>query len=89
MTMIVARFLMRAEAQSVTSHGNILLNPFMEEFNDVDQALSYLTFSTGATGDIEGSRNASYGYDIRGEMVGTKEHYLLDHLSIMMSIFYK
>ncbi|GED17169.1 inositol 2-dehydrogenase [Aneurinibacillus migulanus] len=68
----IARFLMGAEIESVSSQGSILLNTFMEEYKDVDQALTYITFDSGAAGDIESSRNASYGYDIRGEVVGTE-----------------
>lgn len=68
----IARFLMESEVTSVSSHGNILVNTFMEEFHDVDQALTYLTFASGAAADIEASRNAFYGYDIRGEVIGTE-----------------
>jgi scyllo-inositol 2-dehydrogenase (NAD+) len=63
---------MQSEVTSVSSHGNILVNTFMEEFHDVDQALTYLTFASGAAADIEASRNAFYGYDIRGEVIGTE-----------------
>lgn len=68
----IARFLMNSEVKSVMAHGCILKNLFMEEFNDVDQSITYLTFESGAAGDIEGSRNAYYGYDIRGEVIGTE-----------------
>lgn len=68
----IARFLMESEVTSVSSHGKILVNTFMEEFHDVDQALTYLTFASGAAADIEASRNAFYGYDIRGEVIGTE-----------------
>jgi scyllo-inositol 2-dehydrogenase (NAD+) len=68
----IARFLMGSEVTSVSSHGNILVNTFMEEYHDVDQALTYLTFASGAAADIEASRNAFYGYDIRGEVIGTE-----------------
>ncbi|MFJ9500687.1 inositol 2-dehydrogenase [Brevibacillus centrosporus] len=68
----IARFLLDAEVESVSAHGRILLHDFMQEFSDVDQAITYLTFDSGAAGDIEASRNASYGYDIRGEVVGTE-----------------
>jgi scyllo-inositol 2-dehydrogenase (NAD+) len=68
----MARFLMGSEVTSVSSHGSILVNSFMEEFKDVDQALTYLTFTSGAAADIEASRNAFYGYDIRGEVIGTE-----------------
>lgn len=68
----IARFLLHADVESVSAHGRILIHDFMQEFHDVDQAITYLTFDSGAAGDIEASRNASYGYDIRGEVVGTE-----------------
>ncbi|WCK56419.1 Gfo/Idh/MocA family oxidoreductase [Aneurinibacillus sp. Ricciae_BoGa-3] len=68
----IARYLMGAEITSVSAHGRILRNPFMKEFNDVDQALTYVEFDSGAAGDIEASRNALYGHDIRTEIVGTE-----------------
>lgn len=70
----IARYLMNQEVQSITSRGNILLesNKFMEKYNDVDQGISYITFDSGATGDIETMRIAPYAYDIRGEVVGTE-----------------
>lgn len=70
----IARFLMNQEVTSVHSTGSILLdsNRFMEKYNDVDQGLTYLTFDSGASGDIETMRVAPYAYDIRGEVVGTE-----------------
>lgn len=68
----IARFLMDSEVNSVVANGSVLVNPFMKDYNDVDQSISYLTFESGAAGDIEGSRNAHYGYDIRGEVIGTE-----------------
>ncbi|WP_027417620.1 inositol 2-dehydrogenase [Aneurinibacillus terranovensis] len=68
----VARFLLGAEVTTVSAHGNVLVNSFMEEFHDVDQSLTYITFDSGAAADVEASRNAFYGYDIRGEIMGTE-----------------
>ncbi|MDT8860134.1 inositol 2-dehydrogenase [Alkalihalobacillus sp. MEB130] len=68
----MARFLLNSEVTKVSAHGNVLIHDFMHEFNDVDQAGTYLTFSNGASADIESSRNAFYGYDIRGEIIGTE-----------------
>ncbi|MEB3104015.1 inositol 2-dehydrogenase [Ferviditalea candida] len=67
-----ARFLLGAEVTSVAAHGSILVNEFMKQIGDVDQALTYLNFESGAAGDIESSRNALYGYDIRAEIIGTE-----------------
>ncbi|WP_342045766.1 Gfo/Idh/MocA family oxidoreductase [Bacillus sp. OTU530] len=68
----IARYLIGSEVNSVRAMGGILMNPYLAEFNDLDQAMTYLTFESGAAGDIESSRNAGYGYDIRGEVIGTE-----------------
>ncbi|MCR8634164.1 inositol 2-dehydrogenase [Paenibacillus radicis (ex Xue et al. 2023)] len=68
----LARFLMNSEVDSVTAHGAVLVHSFMEELHDSDQSLTYLRFASGAAGDVEASRNALYGYDIRSEVVGTE-----------------
>ncbi|OYD07404.1 Gfo/Idh/MocA family oxidoreductase [Paludifilum halophilum] len=67
-----ARFLLGAEVTSVAALGNVVEKQYVKEFHDVDQALTYLTFDSGAASDIEASRNAAYGYDIRGEVIGTE-----------------
>ncbi|MEI3612903.1 Gfo/Idh/MocA family oxidoreductase [Pseudogracilibacillus sp. SO30301A] len=69
----IARFLMNDDVHSIHSSGNILLesNQFMENYHDVDQGMSIIRFKSGAVGDIETMRVAPYGYDIRGEVVGT------------------
>lgn len=46
----MARYLLGAEITSVSGHGRILKNPFMEQYGDVDQALTYLEFDSGAAG---------------------------------------
>lgn len=68
----MARYLIASEVTSIQTHGEVLVHPFMKKYGDVDQSLSYLRFESGATADIEGSRNSSYGYDIRGEVIGTE-----------------
>jgi scyllo-inositol 2-dehydrogenase (NAD+) len=68
----IARYLMGAEITSVSGHGRILINHFMEEFKDVDQGISYIEFDSGAAGDVEASRNSPYGHDIRTEIIGTE-----------------
>jgi len=67
----IARFLMGSEIVRVQSMGKVVANAWLAEHGDVDQAMTYLEFASGATGDVEGNRNAGYGYDIRGEVVGT------------------
>ncbi|CAG7655760.1 Gfo/Idh/MocA family oxidoreductase [Paenibacillus allorhizosphaerae] len=68
----MARFLMNSEVSSVTAHGQVLVHDFMKPLGDIDQSLTYMTFNSGAAGDAEVGRNAFYGYDIRGEVIGTE-----------------
>ncbi|WP_100331167.1 Gfo/Idh/MocA family oxidoreductase [Bacillus xiapuensis] len=68
----IARFLMEDEVQSVQSFGKVLVHPFMEKYRDVDQSITYLNFRRGAAANVEGGRNSTFGYDIRGEVVGTE-----------------
>ncbi len=70
----IARFLMGQDITSISSSGSIInpSNLFMKKYDDVDQALTFCTFESGAAGDIETSRVAPYAYDIRGEVVGTE-----------------
>ncbi|WP_400163305.1 Gfo/Idh/MocA family oxidoreductase [Brevibacillus sp. TJ4] len=68
----IARYLMGAEISAVAAHGKVLRHPFMTELRDVDQAITYVEFDSGAAGDIEASRNSPYGHDIRTEIIGTE-----------------
>lgn len=68
----IGRFLMGADIVSVRATGNVLMNPFLKDYGDVDQAMTTLKFSNGGAGDVETMRIAPYGYDIRGEVVGTE-----------------
>lgn len=63
---------MGAEVTSVLATGSVVLNSFMEEYHDVDQAITHLRFDSGAVGDIESSRNSPYGFDIGCEVIGTE-----------------
>lgn len=67
-----ARFFLNAEVKDVTAHGSVVQHEYVKEYNDVDQALTYLTFDSGAAADIEASRNAHYGYDVRAEIIGSE-----------------
>jgi|SRR5699024_8673960 len=68
----ISRYLIGSEVKSVKSSGGILLHPFMEKYNDVDQSMSLVEFENGVAADIEVSRNSPYGIDVRGEIIGTE-----------------
>ena len=76
----IARYLMNSEVTSVSAHGSVLKYPFVKKYDDVDQALTYIEFASGASGDVEASRNAYYGYDIRAEIIGTEGSIFIGNL---------
>lgn len=68
----LARWLMGSEVERVTAEGALLVCKDLETVGDIDNALINLRFANGELGNIEVSRNASYGYDIRTEVLGSE-----------------
>jgi scyllo-inositol 2-dehydrogenase (NAD+) len=68
----LARWLMGSEVERVTSEGAALVCKGLESVGDIDNAVINLRFVSGALGNIEVSRNAFYGYDIRTEVLGSE-----------------
>jgi predicted dehydrogenase len=52
--------------------GSALACPQLKAVGDIDSAIVDLVFQSGGLGVVELSRNAAFGYDIRGEIWGTK-----------------
>lgn len=70
--MDLARWLMGAEVDRVTAEATLLVCDDLRAVGDVDNAVINLRFDNGAIGNVEVSRNAFYGYDIRTEVLGSK-----------------
>jgi scyllo-inositol 2-dehydrogenase (NAD+) len=68
----LARWLMGSEVERVSAEGTILVCKDLAEVGDIDNAVVNLRFSSGALGNVEVSRNAFYGYDIRTEILGSE-----------------
>lgn len=68
----VVRWLTGDEIQRVYAETAALVYPELTTVGDVDNAQITLRLNSGALGNIEVSRTAKYGYDIRGEVVGTE-----------------
>lgn len=66
------RWLMGSEVQRVYSEGGCLVFPELADVGDIDNAVVNLKFANGAIGNVDVSRNAMYGYDIRSEVVGSE-----------------
>jgi predicted dehydrogenase len=67
----VARMYM-GEVRRVHAIGGVLAYPEMKSVGDIDNAVVDLVFHSGTMGVVQLSRNAAFGYDIRGEIWGTK-----------------
>jgi scyllo-inositol 2-dehydrogenase (NAD+) len=68
----LARWLMDSEVERVSSEGTCMAFPELKEVGDIDNVVVNLRFQNGAVGNIDMSRNAVYGYDIRTEILGTE-----------------
>jgi inositol 2-dehydrogenase len=68
----LARWLMVSEVQRVYTEGTCLAFPELKEVGDIDNTVINLRFANDAVGNIDMSRNAVYGYDIRTEVLGTE-----------------
>jgi scyllo-inositol 2-dehydrogenase (NAD+) len=68
----LARWLMGDEVVRVHSEGECLVFPELKDAGDIDNAVINLKFGNGAVGNVDVSRNAIYGYDIRTEVIGSE-----------------
>jgi len=60
------------EVRRVHAIGGTLAYPEMKTVGDIDNAIVDLVFQNGTLCVVQLSRNAAWGYDIRGEIWGTK-----------------
>ncbi len=68
----MARYLTGSEVMKVHAAGAVLIDPAIGREGDIDTAVTTLWFENGALGVIDNSRKASYGYDQRAEVFGSK-----------------
>ncbi|MCV6574729.1 MAG: inositol 2-dehydrogenase [Cohaesibacter sp.] len=68
----MARFLLGEEVVEVSATGSVLTDPAIGEAGDVDTATATLRTLSGKIAVITNSRRASYGYDQRVEVHGSK-----------------
>ncbi len=76
----LARWLMGSEVVRVHTEGGCLVYPELKEVGDIDNAMINLRFENEAIGNIDVSRNAVYGYDIRTEVLGSEGGLLIGDL---------
>lgn len=68
----LARFMLNEEIISVSATGSVLVDPAIGTAGDVDTATATLKTKSGKIAVITNSRRASYGYDQRVEVHGSK-----------------
>lgn len=68
----MARFLLNEEPISIYAIGSALVDPQIGDAGDVDTAAVILTTASGKICQISNSRRATYGYDQRLEVHGSK-----------------
>ncbi|WP_029076263.1 inositol 2-dehydrogenase [Kaistia adipata] len=68
----MARFLLGEEPVSVFASASVLVDPEIGKLGDFDSASIVLTTKSGRIAQISNSRRASYGYDQRMEVHGSK-----------------
>lgn len=68
----MARYISNSEVEEVSAQAAVLVDPAIGEIGDIDTAIVTLKFKNGALGVIDNSRKATYGYDQRTEVFGSK-----------------
>jgi inositol 2-dehydrogenase len=76
----LARWLMGQEVRQVQAIGGALVYRRLAEEGGVDNGLVNIVFADGALGNVELSRNAAYGYDVRTEVLGSEGGLLIGGL---------
>jgi inositol 2-dehydrogenase len=76
----LARWLMGSEVVRVQTEGDCLVYPELRDVGDIDNAVINLRFADNAIGNIDLSRNANFGYDIRTEVLGSEGSLLIGNL---------
>ncbi|CAM9214520.1 unnamed protein product [Ascophyllum nodosum] len=68
----IARFLTGSEVTEVYCKGSCKVDPEIGEAGDIDTSLAVLTFENGVVATVDNCRKATYGYDQRVEVFGSK-----------------
>lgn len=68
----MVRYLSGSEVMEVYAVGGVLVDPAIGEAGDIDTAIITMKLKNGAMAVIDNCRRASYGYDQRAEVFGSK-----------------
>jgi scyllo-inositol 2-dehydrogenase (NAD+) len=83
----LGRWMMGSEVERVSAEGTLLVCEEIKKVGDIDNAVINLRFASGALGNVEVSRNAFYGYDIRTEILGSEGALMIgthQHTSVVL-----
>ena len=69
----LAAWLMESPVRRVHAEGTLLVCEELREVGDVDNAVVNMRLENGTLGQVEVSRNALYGYDVRTEVLGSED----------------
>jgi scyllo-inositol 2-dehydrogenase (NAD+) len=76
----LARWLMHDDVVEVQTYATVAIRPEVAQYGDVVASVVNLKYQRGAIGNIESFVQATYGYDIRTEIVGSKGSILVGSL---------
>ncbi len=76
----MARYLIDDEVEEIYAAGGVMVDAAIGEAGDIDTAVVVLRYKGGATGVIDNSRQAVYGYDQRVEVFGSGGRVLVSNL---------
>ncbi len=68
----MVRYMSGSEVEEVFAYGTVLVDPAIGEAGDIDTAVISMKLRNGALAVIDNCRRASYGYDQRVEVFGSK-----------------
>jgi len=75
----IIRFLSGLEVEDIYASGSALVDPMVERYQDVDNAVVIMKLQGGIIATIENSRQAVYGYDVRAEVLGSEGAIRIEH----------
>tara|TARA_A100001011_G_scaffold133880_1_gene141171 strand:+ start:158 stop:1159 length:1002 start_codon:yes stop_codon:yes gene_type:complete len=76
----MARYLVGDEVVQVQSNGTVFGSLPVDQYDDIDTAMTTLIFKNGCMAQIDNSRNSSYGYDQRLEVFGAEGMYAMKNI---------
>jgi predicted dehydrogenase len=76
----LARWLMQDEITEAHAYTTVAIRPEVAKYGDIVAGVVNLRYSGGAIGNVESYVQSTYGYDVRTEIVGSKESILIGNL---------